>query len=156
MRHARRRGSTPVPGLRSTPSARPRPTRSPNSATRAPASRARAAGQGGRDLLATGLRARGAKAERLELYRRVAVDHSAEAVRAALDGCDAVVCTSGESLERLCALLPGDLAPTVRARLLVVPSPRVLELARRLGFEEVRAPQRTSDESLVECLFQAA
>jgi uroporphyrinogen-III synthase len=113
-------------------------------------------GQGGRDLLAPGLIARGAQVQRLEVYRRAAVEHSEGAVRAAAAGSDAIVCTSGESLERLCQLLPNDLRSAVTSRLLVVPSPRVLELARRLGFAEVRAPQRTSDESLVECLFPPA
>lgn len=113
-------------------------------------------GEAGRDRLVTGMRGRGAEVERLELYRRVPIEHSPEVVRAAADACDAIICTSGDSLERLCALLPEDLQSAMRARLLVVPSPRVLELARRLGFAEVRAPQRTSDESLVECLFQPA
>lgn len=113
-------------------------------------------GEGGRDLLAERLRARGAEVERLELYRRAPIEHPPEAVRAAANASDAIICTSGESLERLCVLLPKDLQSTMRSRLLVVPSPRVLELARRLGFADVRAPHRTSDESLVECLFQPA
>lgn len=113
-------------------------------------------GEGGRDTLATGLRARGADTHRLELYRRVPVDHPAAAVRTAVESCDAIICTSGEGLGRLRALLPDELLAHAQSRLLVVPSPRVLELARRLGFAEVRAPQRTSDEALVDCLFPPA
>ena len=113
-------------------------------------------GEGGRDLLATGLRERGAQAQRLEVYRRVAIAYAPGTVRGAVADSDAIVCTSGENLDRLHALYPPELLDVLHARLLVVPSPRVLELARRLGFAEVRAPQRTSDESLVECLFPPA
>lgn len=113
-------------------------------------------GEGGRDALAPRLRARGADAQRLELYQRVAVDHSPATLREAAESCDAIICTSGDGLERLCERLPDDLRSRVQSCLLVVPSPRVLELARRLGFAEVRAPQRTSDEALVDCLFPPA
>jgi uroporphyrinogen-III synthase len=109
-------------------------------------------GEGGRDALATELRRRGAQVERLELYRRVAIEHSSDAVRDAAKGCDATICTSGDGVDRLHSLVPADLRPRLTSRLLVVPSQRVLELARHLGFTEVRTPLKTSDEALVECL----
>lgn len=110
-------------------------------------------GEGGRDAIAPELRTRGAHVERLDLYRRVAVEHPASAVRDVAERCDAVICTSGEGLARLHSLLPDDLRSQLTRRLLVVPSQRVLELARHLGFTEVRAPVKTSDEALVECLL---
>lgn len=113
-------------------------------------------GEGGRNLLAPQLRERGAQVQRLDLYRREAIEYPARVVRLAAERCDATICTSGENLERLHALLPSDLRARLQGCLLVVPSPRVIELARRLGFAEVRAPDRTSDEALVECLFLPA
>lgn len=110
-------------------------------------------GEGGRDAIAPELRSRGAHVERLDLYRRVAVEHPASAVREAAERCEAVICTSGEGLARLHRLLPDDLRSHLTRRLLVVPSQRVLELARHLGFTEVRAPVKTSDEALVDCLL---
>lgn len=109
-------------------------------------------GEGGRDAIAPELRRRGAQVERLDLYRRIAVAHSASAVRHAVERCDAVICTSGEGLARLHAIVPEDLRSGLMRRLLVVPSQRVLELARHLGFTEVRAPVKTSDEALLDCL----
>lgn len=112
-------------------------------------------GVGGRDVLAQGLRARGAQVERLELYRRVPIAYPQDRVRDALAQAEALICTSGDALDRLLALAPADMRDTLRARLLVVPSARVLELARRLGWSSVRAPTSTSDAALVACL-QAA
>lgn len=111
-------------------------------------------GAGGRDLIETTLLARGARLERLDLYRRLAIDYPEPHVRAALKDLDAVICTSGEGLERLLALAPTDTAGKLFAGVLVVPSPRVLELARRRGFVSVSAPAQTSDEAFAHCLEQ--
>lgn len=112
-------------------------------------------GVGGRGLIDATLRSRGARIERIELYRRAAIDHAEPTVRAALQDLDAAICTSGEGLERLLALTPVDLHGALRALVLVAPSPRVLELARRLGFVSVSAPVQISDEALVQCLERA-
>lgn len=109
-------------------------------------------GQGGREVLAETLQRRGAAVERLVLYQRVPVDHAEAAVGHAVETAAAVICTSGESLQRLCALTPSASQDALRRCVLVVPSPRVLELARRLGFDDVRAPAAMSDEALVGCL----
>lgn len=109
-------------------------------------------GEGGRDLLGQTLRDRGARVQRLELYRRAPIDHSPDTLRGALQQVDAIICTSGQGVERLQQLTPADARGLLYARMLVVPSPRVLELARRLGFSDVRAPAAMSDEALVGCL----
>jgi uroporphyrinogen-III synthase len=109
-------------------------------------------GEGGRDMLASELRRRGAEADRLELYRRVAIQHPADHVRDMVSRSDATICTSGDGLHRLHTLVPVDLRAGLTGRLLVVPSQRVLELARHLGFTEVRTPLKTSDEALVDRL----
>lgn len=113
-------------------------------------------GEGGRDVLALELRRRGASVERLELYRRVAVEHPQSRVRDLAGRCDAVICSSGEGLMRLHELMPEDMRSRLARRVLVVPSQRVLESARHLGFTEVRTPLKTSDEALVDCLVQPA
>ncbi|MCC2658849.1 MAG: hemDX [Panacagrimonas sp.] len=109
-------------------------------------------GAGGRDALAPELRHRGAVVDRIDLYRRIAVEHPETHVRDLAGRCDAVICTSGEGVARLHALLPSDMRARLERRVLVVPSQRVLELARQLGFTEVRTPLKTSDEALVDCL----
>ena len=113
-------------------------------------------GESGRDALAPELQRRGASVDRLDLYRRIAVEHSEARVRDLAGRCDAVICSSGEGLTRLHALMPEDLRSRLARRLLVVPSQRVLEIARHLGFTEVRTPLKTSDEALVDCLVQPA
>lgn len=105
-------------------------------------------GEGGRGFLDTELRRRGATVTRADLYRRRPVSHDAAAVRGALAGTDTLVCTSGEGLQHLERLLP----PGPRPALLVVPSARVLELARPLGYAEIRVPQRFDDAGWIECL----
>lgn len=109
-------------------------------------------GVDGRTALDTELAARGAHVERLELYAREPVAHAAEEVARAISTVDAMLCTSGQGVERLHAITPDNLRPALLSRLLVVPSPRVLELARRLGFSAALAPAQTSDEALVACL----
>ena len=112
-------------------------------------------GVGGRDLLEQILSARGAVVERLELYRRTPLPYTATQIGAALQQVTAILCTSGENLQRLVELTPAAQGPQLRARALVLPSPCVLELARRLGFEASFAPDHISDEAFVNCLEHA-
>ncbi|MGQ0696915.1 MAG: uroporphyrinogen-III synthase [Panacagrimonas sp.] len=111
-------------------------------------------GLGGRKLIETALMRRGAQVQRLELYRRTAIEYPAADIEQALQAADAIVCTSGEGLERLHALAPPALHAHLHSRLLVAPSARVVELARRLGFVAAHAPALASDESWVDCLAQ--
>lgn len=113
------------------------------------------AGVGGRDLIERELRARGAEVERLSLYRRLPEAHSSDEVEAALQETDAVIVTSGEGLQQLLDLATPAQAQALRTGLLVVPSPRVLELARRQGFARVHAPTHTNDAALADCLERA-
>ena len=111
-------------------------------------------GANGRVELEQTLRERGAQVERVELYRRVPRPYSPNQVGTVLQQIDAILCTSGENLERLHQLVPAAQHRQLLTRVLVLPSPRVLELARRLGFEAIFAPDHTSDEAFVHCLEQ--
>ncbi len=93
-------------------------------------------GEGGRELLAATLRQRGAQVDYLEVYRRkkhpwtpAQLMHllTEERVRAA-------VVTSGEALQYF-----SELAGTASRDLtLLVPSARLMDLARQLGFDRIR------------------
>lgn len=109
-------------------------------------------GRGGRTLIESSLRSRGATVERLDLYQRVAIPHTEAQVEEALTRVNAIVCTSGEGVERLQALTPANLMAHLHTRVLVVPSVRVVELARRRGFQAVHAAPRASDEDWVNTL----
>lgn len=106
-------------------------------------------------LLAEGLRARGAEPDVVEVYRRLPLPHSRHQVTQALGAVAAVIVSSGESLRQLHGLTP----PDVRSRLfdlqLAVPSARVLELARQLGFRHAPlVPERVGDEGFVQALIR--
>lgn len=111
-------------------------------------------GAGGRDLIVSVLRSRGAKVERLELYRRAPIAYLAAEIEQTLDSVHAIICTSGEGLERLNALVPRAALDHLHSRVLVVPSARVVELARRLGFIAAHAPAHASDVGWVDGLAQ--
>lgn len=87
-------------------------------------------GEGGRELLARELQARGLRVEHLVVYRRVqcriavpVAERVAALVASSADGVDALVASDGLRL---------------RERPLIVPSERVARRARELGFARVR------------------
>lgn len=110
-------------------------------------------GEDGRDLLQTTLAARGASVETLALYRRRSVEHDAHRVIAEVELADAVVLTSGEALDRLWALTPSVSHASLLSRTVVVPSARVQDKARELGFAAPLVPETVSDEAIVRCLL---
>ena len=109
-------------------------------------------GELGLDLLANGLRERGALVEIAEVYRRLPMPYDEARVLAALRGIDAIVVTSGEALEHLLQLTPESSQATLQKKYLVVPSGRVVEKARSLGFARVHAPAQMADAPLLELL----
>lgn len=90
-------------------------------------------GQGGRELLADGLRGRGAHVDYAEVYRRVRPPGRWEA---AIEGGapHAVVVTSGEGLTNLYHMTGEVQRPLLLATPLVVISERIAAQARQLGF----------------------
>ena len=110
-------------------------------------------GAGGRDHLASTLRARGAEVETIALYRRRPLNYEASRVEAEIAIADAIVVTSGEGLDQLWKLTEEALRPMLRHRKLVLPSQRVVEKAvQEYGFESLRVPADLSDQGVLDCL----
>lgn len=106
-------------------------------------------------LLADGLRQRGSPADTVVVYRRHPLRHPPEQVTQALAAADAAVISSGESLHQLCDLTPPMARERLLALQLAVPSARVLELARQLGFHPPPLlPDRVGDEGFTQALIR--
>lgn len=91
-------------------------------------------GEEGLRALEEGLVARGARVDRAEVYRRVPLPYPPEAVVSALRRTDVIVMTSGQALDHLVRLTPPESRKLLLRKPLVVPSARMLEKARDLGF----------------------
>ncbi|MBB1518339.1 uroporphyrinogen-III synthase [Aquipseudomonas guryensis] len=91
-------------------------------------------GEGGRELLAETLRERGVTVDYLELYRRVLPDYPPGCLLQRVRGerLNALLVSSAQGLEHLQHLAGADWPELARLPLLV-PSPRVAELARAAG-----------------------
>lgn len=106
-------------------------------------------GEAGLDVLAPALRGRGAQVELAEVYRRVPLPYEEARVLAALRGVDVIVLTSGEALEHLVHVTPPASRATLLKKQLVVPSARVVEQARKLGFRQAHAVEQMSDAGII-------
>jgi len=95
-------------------------------------------GEGGRELLAERLREQGASVDYLELYRRFLPAYKAGALiqRIQLERLNGLVVSSGQGFEHL-RQLAGEDWPRLAQLPLFVPSPRVAELARASGAQNV-------------------
>ena len=95
-------------------------------------------GEGGRELIAQTLRERGASVDYLELYRRVLPTHPAGTLLRVLhmERLNAVLVSSAQGLEHLRQLAVADW-PQIAELPLLVPSPRVAELARAAGVRQI-------------------
>lgn len=109
-------------------------------------------GEGGRELLATRLRERGAVVSEAAIYRRVCPrpDLSAHPWTAGGE-VDAIIVTSAEGLNNLLRILGNP--DWLRRKKLIVISPRLGEIAMAEGFRQVRVAAEASDEGLFAQLF---
>jgi uroporphyrinogen-III synthase len=112
-------------------------------------------GDGGRELLADTLRARGAGVAYAEVYRRAKpqIDPKPLLEAWARNALDAIVVTSNESLENLFEMVGANGNAALRRTQLLVASPRAVELAKQLGAE--RAPivvKPMSDDAIVQAV----
>lgn len=112
-------------------------------------------GEGGRELLADTLRARGASVDYADLYRRRCPHYSAEVVQSTIFNprLSVILITSGMALENLLQLA-GD-APALLDTAIVVPSQRVAELARARGFNRIRTADGPDDASMIRAIGPA-
>lgn len=111
-------------------------------------------GNDGRDLIARTLASRGALVHYCATYERHYPDLDGDALTRHWQGAglDSLLITSGELLQRLLALVPGPQHPWLYDRLLVVPSPRVAEMAEGAGFTRIVIAQGASNQALVAAL----
>jgi uroporphyrinogen-III synthase len=110
-------------------------------------------GVGGREVLAEGLRSRGARVSYVECYRRAIPPNDPGPLRATLDagGLDAVVAASAEGLRNLLELVGPGWRTALQRVPLVVTHANIRAAALGLGFEQV-ALARDAHEGVVECL----
>lgn len=112
-------------------------------------------GEGGRELLADTLRARGAHVEYAEVYRRACPSTSLAAALPAQvrTSIDAIVVTSSEGLANLWSMAGDKLQKWLRDRQLVLISERTAARAQALGFGPVPLVAReASDRAIVEAV----
>ncbi|HYW04159.1 MAG TPA: uroporphyrinogen-III synthase [Gammaproteobacteria bacterium] len=115
-------------------------------------------GEGGRELLARTLAARGARVDYAEVYRRRRPRASRQRLETLLAGGmpQVVTATSAAILENLVAMFPaGSLRESLLAAQLVVVSERMIKMARTLGFR--RPPllaDAPSDDALVAAIVR--
>lgn len=106
---------------------------------------------GGRDLIASTLRARGAAVEAVHVYERVPPQLTRrhfDALAAASDPLLTLV-SSGEALANLVALLPDAALARLRGQTLIASSARLGGLARAAGFAEVAIAQSALPRDLL-------
>jgi uroporphyrinogen-III synthase len=116
-------------------------------------------GNGGRELIADTLQARGAEVLQVEVYRR-RIPERPSGARNLVDGwdrlVDVVTVTSVAILDNLFALLGDAGAQRVRSTPLVVVSERLADHARDLGCESVHTASSPRDASVLEALCTIA
>ncbi len=108
-------------------------------------------GQGGRQLISETLSARGARVSSLSCYRRAPVVYDATVVcgLAAEQRPDVITVSSGEGLDLLSGLLQPLEHTNLAAITLLVPSPRVAERARALGWQHIELTDNASDTAML-------
>ncbi|WOX07165.1 uroporphyrinogen-III synthase [Microbulbifer pacificus] len=109
-------------------------------------------GQGGRTLIGDTLKARGARLDYCELYRRVLPADATEQLRNYVQLPDAIVVHSGETLDNLTAALASSGRQQLLACPLVCPSPRVAASARAQGFVRAQAATNAGNSAMLVAL----
>ncbi len=108
-------------------------------------------GQGGREILGDTLVKRGARVDYCELYKRVINSGQALLARQQLPQSDCLVAHSGELLVALGEQF-GELGAETAV---VVPSERVAEIARELGYRNIVSAENALPESMLAAVQKA-
>lgn len=108
-------------------------------------------GEGGRELLADTLSARGATIDYIEVYRRALATHDRSHCVAAMHA-DKLVCTSVAGVDNLCRIL-SEFKADLTCKPLVVVSQRIRQHALELGFRWVEVSRSASDDAVLETLI---
>lgn len=106
-------------------------------------------GEGGRGLLACGLRRRGAEVIEANVYRREAPKRLAAMLDGVRKPIDVVTATSAEALDNLLGAAPWT-APWLSRRLLVTAGERIAGVARARNLVRVTAAESADSASIVE------
>ena len=115
-------------------------------------------GQGGRPLIGETLAARGARLDYCELYRRLLPAAAEDALRKYRQAPGAITLHSGETLEnfhRALGAVDTSQRPALRECPLILPSQRVADSARALGFPNVFAAANAGDIAMLAALQDA-
>ncbi|PSJ37855.1 uroporphyrinogen-III synthase [Zobellella taiwanensis] len=111
-------------------------------------------GDGGRHMIAPTLTGRGARVDYCEVYRRRyhpdPEGHLAKSWQSS--GVDSIIVTSGGLLQHLFQLAANSARDWLLSRLLIVPSIRVADQARMLGFTQVINAEGASNQALLNAL----
>lgn len=112
-------------------------------------------GEGGRETLADTLKARGARVDYLELYKRVLPKPDTAVLTQALIGGESIILTvtSGDGLRNLMTLMKQHLARLQACPLLVV-SGRLAQFAKEQGFSRIIEASSASSDDIVDALTQ--
>jgi uroporphyrinogen-III synthase len=105
-------------------------------------------GQGGRELLADTLTARGAKIDYIEIYQRSLPTPSGEQIDQATTA-DCIMITSVAGLDNLSKLIDGD---NLKDKKLIVVSERIRQYAMQAGFQDIVVTDDASDAALMQQL----
>lgn len=108
-------------------------------------------GEGGRELLADTLSARGATISYIEVYRRAPAMHDHSSCIVAMHA-DKLVCTSVAGVDNLCQIL-SEFKTDLLCKPLVVVSERIRQHAQALGFRWVEVSNSASDDAVLNTLI---
>lgn len=113
-------------------------------------------GVGGRSRLRETLTQRGARVEDLACYERLCpeLDDGELASRLSQWRVDVALISSGEGLQNILGLLSEKETTNFSDMCLVVPSPRVAEIAREAGFNQIVVARNASDGAMLKALQQ--
>ncbi|MFT5425154.1 MAG: uroporphyrinogen-III synthase [Gammaproteobacteria bacterium] len=116
-------------------------------------------GQGGRELLATILRQRGAKVELAEVYRRDCPQYEHDFIDRiwTLNNPDIVVVTSNNGLENLFSLMNDEQKKLLLSKQLVVMGRRMLDFSAAFGFAKTPIfTEESDDEGILKLIIKWA